>query len=89
MKLGHRRNYYENYLRIFSNHYYHQGEAGEVQDHSPLYASPTAYGYSKIGQQQQSRQQQQQQPADSSPAPAPHQVSSQLLLKGYMKDLLI
>ena len=59
-----------------------------MQDHSPLYASPTAYGYSKIGQQQQSRQQQQP-PADSSPAPAPHQVSRKLLMKGSNKDLLI
>ena len=69
-------------LRIFTNYYYHQVDAGEMQDHSPLYASPTAYGYSKIGQQQQSRQQQQQPPADSSPAPAPHQVSRQLFLEG-------
>ena len=65
-------------LRVLTNHYYSQGEAGELQDHSPLYASPTAYGYSKIGQQQQSRQ---QPPADSSPAPAPHQVSRQLFVE--------
>merc|ERR1719270_3260717 len=44
----------ENYMKRLSGYHGDSvvggGVEGEETDHSPLYASPTAYGYSKIGE---------------------------------------